>query len=80
MYFRSVEVCAPGSARYCAGVSSSRVRSSPVVASDPNQFPASSAFGYYVYNGPTRISTLQPVVWSGSKVVVTVDGQVVYSG
>ena len=57
----------------------SGVHSATVDTSDPTQFPASSAFGYYVYNGNTRISDIQPLIWSGPQVVVTVDGQVVYS-
>ena len=55
------------------------VHAATVDTSDTTQFSSSSAFGYYVFNGRVRISDLQPLCWSGSRVVVTVDGQVVYS-
>ena len=55
------------------------VHAATVDTSDATQFGSWCAFGYYVYNGDCRVSDLQPLVFSGAKVVVTVDGQVVYS-
>lgn len=55
------------------------VHAATIDTSDPTQFPTSSAFAYYVYNGATRVSDIQPLIRSGSQVVVTVDGQVVHS-
>jgi hypothetical protein len=57
----------------------SGIHAATVDTSDTKQFDPSAAFGYYVYNGRVRISDLQPLVDSGAKIVITVDGQVVYS-
>jgi len=55
------------------------LHSATIDISDPNQFRADSAFGYYTYSGANRISDLQPLYSGGSKVVVMVDGEVVFT-
>lgn len=55
------------------------VHAATVDTRDANEFPSDAAYGYYIYNGNVRISALQPLIWNGSQIVVTVDGQVVYA-
>jgi hypothetical protein len=55
------------------------IHASTVNTADATQFIPGHTFGYYVYNGANRISGLIPAVISGSKVVVTIDGQAVFS-
>lgn len=61
------------------GVPLPNVHAATVDTSDAEEFPSESAYGFYVFNGANRISALQFLSWNGARVVVTIDGRVVYA-